>query len=290
MLTTLYMKIRSFLPRRVRETIESLPIHPLYLLHLYKEAKTIRSGPPYYPSHESISIDITTACNLRCVDCNRSCGKNQVETVEHISVDQIEKFIAESITHKRRWKTIYLEGGEPSLHPQFTQIVNLLIQYKLHFSRRTTIKIMTNGFNQRASTIIDWLTRNKVDVYNSRKTSSESQTHYGFNVAPCDLPEFKECDYSGGCFLPAMYGVGLMRNGFYPHPICGGIDRIFGFDIGRKSLPDRHDTMRDQFNILCPLCGLFRYMAQHKIKLFAFGGDAGGLVENSLGQPVCCST
>ncbi|PIP37221.1 MAG: hypothetical protein COX19_17245 [Desulfobacterales bacterium CG23_combo_of_CG06-09_8_20_14_all_51_8] len=37
--------------------------------------------------------------------------------------------------------------------------------------------------------------------------------------------------------------------------VAGGIDRIFGFNIGRKTLPPPDDTLIDQMKVFCPLCG-----------------------------------
>jgi hypothetical protein len=96
-------------------------------------------------------------------------------------------------------------------------------------------------------------------VFISAKRGPEQASHCAFNLAPIDQPEMKGSDFSQGCFLPAREGLGLTRHGYYPHPVCGGIDRVFGFDIGRQSLPTREDDMREQFARLCPLCGLFRF-------------------------------
>jgi hypothetical protein len=51
--------------------------------------------------------------------------------------------------------------------------------------------------------------------------------------------------------------MGLNKYGYY---MCGngaGIDRIFGFNIGRKKIPRYDDDMRDQMRILCRYCGAF---------------------------------
>jgi hypothetical protein len=51
------------------------------------------------------------------------------------------------------------------------------------------------------------------------------------------------------------YGIGLTRHGYYPHPICGGIDRVLGFDIGLKSLPPPDYSWREHYRTLCRYCG-----------------------------------
>ncbi len=258
----LYLKICNLLPSKVREYFESTPFHPFYELHKIADRKAIRSGPPYFPSHDRIIIDITTLCDLHCKDCCRSCGVNQAVSEEHISLDQITKFITESVEYKRKWKDINIEGGEPTLHPQFSEIIELLLNYKNTHSPFTNIIVSTNGFGKEYKELMESLLRKKVDVNNSGKISSQQDFHCGFNFAPCDLEEFMNADFSGGCFLTARYGLGLTMYGYYPHPICGGIDRVFGFDIGRNEMPGSDDQMRDLFAKLCPYCGIFRYMAQ----------------------------
>jgi hypothetical protein len=51
--------------------------------------------------------------------------------------------------------------------------------------------------------------------------------------------------------------MGLTPFGYYPCAIAGAIDRVFGFDKGRKHLPDPDDVMLDLFSVFCRLCGHF---------------------------------
>jgi hypothetical protein len=256
-LRTFYVKAGEWMPSKVLDLLESLPIHPFGLLHSAKVRRAIRSGPPYRPSHRSIAIDITAQCNLRCVDCNRSCGEGQAMSDDRMSVAQIGRFVGESGTANRRWDSIELEGGEPTLHPEFFDILSLLLNWRNEHSPWTNIKVFTNGYGDRVRQAIDRLTPLGVDVYNSRKRSPVQGHHVAFNVAPCELPEHRGTDFSQGCYLPACRGLGLTKYGYYPHPVCGGIDRVFGFDIGRKTLPGDDDPMTEHFERLCRFCGMF---------------------------------
>lgn len=254
-----YMKLAKHLPERFRENVETSSLNPIRLLDRLRIHQSLRSGPPYRPSHRKIILDITASCDLHCVDCNRSCGEGQALSNEHMSVVQIEKFIGESIGQGRRWEEIVLEGGEPTLHPNLPEIIELLLRYKKTFSPRTTVQLLTNGYGNQSRTCGEYLRQRDILVVNTRKTSRVQPHHCAFNIAPCDMPEMGSIDFSQGCFLPACYGLGLTRHGYYPHPICGGIDRVFGFGIGRKKLPAPTDSMQDQFARLCALCGYFRH-------------------------------
>lgn len=251
-----YTNLSKHMPSWFRDHLEASLLNPIQLLERWEILQAERSGPPYRPSHRKIIIDVTSACDLRCVDCNRSCGEGQAVSNEHISIAQIEKFINESTIQGRMWEEIALEGGEPTLHPGLADIIELLLRYKRVFSPRTNLQVQTNGCGN-IHRCIELLRRQGILVINTRKTSNSPQHSCAFNLAPCDEPGMEHADFSQGCFLPACYGIGLTRYGYYPHPVCGGIDRVFGFDIGRKSLPPAGDPMEEQFERLCRLCGFF---------------------------------
>jgi hypothetical protein len=251
-----YTKLSKHMPGRFRDMLEASLLNPIQLIERWEIRQAERSGPPYRPSHRKIIIDVTAACDLRCVDCNRSCGEGQAVSNEQISVAQIEKFINESKTQGKMWEEIALEGGEPTLHPALAEIVELLLQYKRTFSPRTNIHVQTNGYG-RIRQRLELVRRQGILVIDTRKTSNAAQHPCAFNLAPCDEPGMEAADFSQGCFLPACYGLGLTRHGYYPHPVCAGIDRVFGFDIGRKSLPLSGDPMEEQFERLCRFCGFF---------------------------------
>ena len=212
-------------------------------------------GPKYTRSRSSIEIDITYRCNLSCCNCNRSCS--QAPSVEQMTVQQIQMFIKDSVDNGIRWKNIRLLGGEPTLHPDILIILQLLQEYIEQFSPDTSIHLVTNGFGKKVADILSKVPQT-VKIENSAKESSE-QFFHPFNVAPNDRIEFKFADYSNGCEQTAKWGIGLTPYGYYPCALAGGIDRIFGFDLGRKKLPNLKDSMVDQLQVFCKLCGMFRY-------------------------------
>lgn len=209
----------------------------------------------YRPSPDCIEIDITSACNLKCYNCNRSC--RQAPADEYITVGQIKKFIGESIEQKRRWRRIRLMGGEPALHPDLIRIIRLLIDYKRQFSPSTLIALTTNGCGKEVKDVL-FKIKNMVKIENMHKDSAV-QYFYAFNEAPVDFVQFKNADFSRGCDVTQLCGIGLNRYGYYPCGVSGGIDRVFGFDCGRKKLPAQDDIMRDQFQKICRYCGIFKW-------------------------------
>jgi hypothetical protein len=238
----------------------------------------------YEPSRNSIEIDITYDCNVRCFNCNRSC--TQAPTKDNLSLEQIDKFIKESINNNIQWHTIRILGGEPTLHPQLLLILDMLIEYRVHYSGKTTIQLVSNGCGKKVTNRLSRIPH-EVTIENSRKTSRNQTTFSLFNIAPIDTPQFKDSDFSGGCWITSQCGIGLTPYGYYQCAIAGGIDRIFGFDKGIKTLSNSYDKMLDLFSLLCRYCGHFfeneRYVKHHEetVRKDLFEDTAAELKEGS---------
>jgi hypothetical protein len=207
----------------------------------------------YRINHHRIILDLTFACNLKCYHCNRSC--TQAPSDDSMSVDQVRKFVRESTEAQRRWSHIQLEGGEPTLHPELAAILSLLVQYKQNHSPQTQLILCTNGagWNDAVSRRIP----REVVVWNSRKQGRFHEQFVMFNRAPADEPRYGKADFTRACHIPSFWGIGLNRYGYYPCSVSGGIDRVFGFDIGRKSLPNEQDAMAEECRASCRWCGHF---------------------------------
>lgn len=210
-------------------------------------------GPEFFSSLDLIEIDITYACNLKCLNCNRSCS--QAPDDSFMSVNQLEKFLTESITNNRRWRRIRLLGGEPFLHPKIFDFLDILVNYKKQYSCHTNLEVSTNGYGSLVNDKIK-LVPSEVKVNNTYKESTQQQFE-PFNQAPCDLWHHKFTDYQNGCWVTNECGIGLNMYGFYHCAVAAGIDRVIGLDIGLKSIPSTAEQMIEQKRQLCRFCGHF---------------------------------
>ena len=208
----------------------------------------------YIPNCRRIEIDITYDCNLKCFNCDRSC--KQLPSKECMSLTQIEKFIEESMRCKRRWERIRILGGEPTLHPQLFKILELLIMYKKTFSPASRLILVSNGYGSEVNCVLSQIPQ-EVEIENTRKTTV-IQKFFSFNLAPRDFKEYTPANYIQGCYVTQFCGMGLTRYGYYPCGVGGGIDRVLGFNIGRKTLPHCNDPFTEQLGALCPYCGHFK--------------------------------
>jgi len=201
---------------------------------------------------KGIQIDINVECNLMCYNCNRSC--RQAPSNEMMTIDQIKKFIDESIQANYCWPQIDILGGEPTLHPKFLDIVQLFNDYRQVHNPNCVLKIVTNGYTDETNRLID--EANKITHLWVENTFKKSvvQSFNPFNVAPIDT--LSDIDYSADCWILQLCGKGLSFSGYYLCAVAASIDRIFGFDIGLKHLTDiNQDALKKQLIKLCPLCG-----------------------------------
>jgi len=211
-------------------------------------------GPQYTRSRDLIEIDITYECNLMCHNCNRS--STQAPEKLHISIEQIQNFVDESIKAGKKWKRIRILGGEPTLHPNFFDILEELLRYKRYF-KSCLIEVVTNGYGTKVNSIISKIP-NEIWIENSEKTDKIQPDFGPFNLAPIDEIKYMFADYSNGCSIMSECGMGLTPLGYYPCAVAGGIDRILGENIGYKHLPSDTINMQEVANKLCRYCGRFK--------------------------------
>jgi hypothetical protein len=214
-----------------------------------------RFGKPFQPSRRFVEIDITYKCNLKCVNCNRSC--TQAPSELEMPVRTIETFIAQSIDQGIPWKRIRILGGEPTLHSRFFEVVDRLMEYRRVHNPSVRLVVGTNFYGHRVQGALEQLPPS-IAIKSTLKTSRTNRFR-PFNVAPVDSPFNRFADYTCGCRIMEDCGLGLTPYGYYMCAVAGGIDRIFGYRLGRPTLPDAADTFVDQMAAFCPLCGHFGF-------------------------------
>lgn len=218
---------------------------------------------PYKFNLNQIELDLISVCNLQCLNCDHSC--RQAPSQEQINVEQIKKFIKESVDLGKKWKQIRILGGEPTLHKDLIEICNLFLNYKKDFSRKSEIMLFTNGHGPAVQNILKTIPEG---IY-IRNSAKQTPVHLfsTYNVAPIDLKDFhkkNEKNYCKGCQVTQMCGIGLTRYGYYACGAGASADRIFGWDIGIKKLSlVNEESLRKQLTLMCQYCGHFKNWGRH---------------------------
>jgi len=226
-----------------------------------------------YPINwRDLMIMLTYRCNLSCGNCIAGCGRFTRGGADDMSLEQIEKLFQQTKDNSWKWNKIWLCGGECTLHPQFLEILNLFRKYQPALGHQ--ILIATNGVNNLAMqkaimNLGNWGTcgvdgthlRVKTDlIVNSNKSAGVPalKTMY---VAPMDVPELANKDFSAGCPILTECPVVLNKYGYY---ICVGlqtVDRILGLDAGIKDLKEfiQGDKAKAQLQQFCKYCGEYKF-------------------------------
>lgn len=212
-------------------------------------------GRQFSPSREFAEIDITYKCNLKCINCNRSC--TQAPGSIEMPVSAIESFLRQSIEQNIKWKRIRILGGEPTLHSRIFEIIDLLSDYQSGYNPEVRLVLGTNYFGEKVHQVLQKLPEN-IFIKSTLKTSRVN-LFKPFNVAPVDTYFNRFSDYSCGCRIIEDCGLGLTPSGYYMCAVAGGIDRIFQYHLGRKDLPEKSDPMTEQMTAFCRLCGHFGF-------------------------------
>jgi len=213
----------------------------------------------FTPATNKIEIDITYACNLKCIGCNRSC-QQAPDTHTRMSKKQIDAFIADSIANKKHWTLINILGGEPTLHPEFVVIIKTLLEdYIEAFSPGTRLQVTSNGFGKAPEILKKLPSHPQLSVNsNSFKTTSQVEYFTQFNNAPVDDPAFNDADFSSACWVVQYCGVGLNPYGYYCCAAAAGIDRLLQMDMAVKNIAGLNEgRLREQADTFCRYCGNF---------------------------------
>jgi hypothetical protein len=200
--------------------------------------------------NKTIDLDITYDCNVKCIDCSRFC--RQAPCKDAMTVGQVRKFINESNKLKMEWDEIRLLGGEPTVHPKFLEIVDVLRNYRNRYHPRTKLMVFTHGASKLTLDILSKLPSD-ILVLNTSKKSNFNPFFSHVNIAPCDIGIVP--DPIRGCWLMNCVDLGLTPYGYYTCTSGACIDRVLGFDIGSKTLPQ--DKLEWQREILCKYCGYY---------------------------------
>lgn len=124
------------------------------------------------------NILITNICNLSCGGCSQQCGYIPKEKLWNIPIEQLEwnvKLLID-VRGEENVRDLGIFGGEPTIHPQYENILKMLSQFK-----KTHFQIYTNGIktpNRKWNHTYSTVPKNKNSYMNFRPTSIAPQDVY----------------------------------------------------------------------------------------------------------------
>jgi len=99
----------------------------------FREVQLQGSKDWYAPLH--IYLEITNHCNLRCKHCYRNAGPGRQD---YLDLNVVEKTLTNLVSMGLR--AVEITGGEPLVHPQAAEIINLAA------SKCDIVALLTNGY------------------------------------------------------------------------------------------------------------------------------------------------
>ena len=118
-------------------------------------------GPAHLQHSCIFLLDITSQCNLSCPACYAS---SSPENSLYLPIDQIVRAIETAIERESgRLDVVMISGGEPTVHPQFREIIERLLPMPI-----TRILVNSNGIRiANEDSLVEFLGRHRdrVEVY-----------------------------------------------------------------------------------------------------------------------------
>ena len=235
----------------------------IYYIIIKKNKKKMRN----VRDMQIIQIDITTQCNKSCSNCTRFCGHYAKEKIYYMDLKYIEDIL---ISLKDYDGVVGLIGGEPTLHPQFNEICELLekhrsIEKRGLWSNNPNSYTLNNYFTSERICVsehknidpkdIDPNNIFVLDVHTPLLVSSES-IKKKYNISDEEMN-----NYINNCWIQLLWSANINKKGAWFCEVAGMLSYLFngpdGIDI--KEHPDwwKYDLDKYQYQIdwACKKCG-----------------------------------
>jgi organic radical activating enzyme len=148
----------------------------------YIKAKNAQVAIVYPQQLHFINLDLTSYCNLNCYSCNHFIDSAPTPTREILTLEQVKDFVKESQKLQWRWDELRLTGGEPSIHPDFKEILEVLTEgLKKDYLPNITLKIISNGTGKKVRRTLD---------FDNAKIFSFNEVTDGFSLEHIGHPDW----------------------------------------------------------------------------------------------------
>jgi len=231
------------------------------VLRMIKETYKLEDKKKWGIRKKAIELKLTNYCNRQCSNCNA--GHDVVQTNDYLSLENMEKFVKESIASEYKWNHIVLVGGEPTLHPFFSEIIEILGKYRQFYSD-CKFEIKTNGWGNKVQKVMEkipeWMEILNTTGEQRGGVEGKLARFELFRIAPVDIDSFKGYEeFDKGCRVVGQCGLNMSVWGkYYPCSLGEVIARIFEIEIEEDSFADLlNSNIRNKLKKVCQYCGFF---------------------------------
>ena len=179
----------------------------------------------------NFELNVTLRCNLACPNCNRLCHLKPAWAEDSdMSVGHVELFVDNLRNGPVKAKRVKVAGGEPLLHPELAQIIDVLLA-GVRDGVIGKVKVDTNGtMNDKRPAI-----EHPALSWSGRKPSRK--VHLPTLWSPTDLG----LPLTYPCTMPAKCGISLDNRGYLPCSMAISICRTFeGMERYYADRPNSH--------------------------------------------------
>ncbi len=199
---------------------------------------------------KTLEIEINSTCDMACPHCDRfiDCAPTSSMTVE-----QIGRFVEESLVLGWEWDRIHILGGEPTLHPELHKVVDALVRYRERYPN-VLLRLISNG-SGKLLRHRPFLERMGIAINVESKGGGLPSWFTNARRAPIDVLGSKDPLPPCAIFGISGCGIGLTKHGFF---LCGAgasCARVAGLDIGIQRLADlTYEAALKQAKAVCNIC------------------------------------
>ena len=208
-------------------------------------------------------IEVTNYCQKKCIYCSRWTGHLRDDQYFYSTLDEIENALETLLPKKKGMITwpnrIGIQGGEPTLHPQFKEICELLQKYDS--KRRFGLWTYGGEYFKEYKSLID-KTFGMLAYNEHNKYQQNTCKHQPATVAIGEaVPDKKLRDaLIDQCFVQLNWCPTIARNKAYFCEVAYGIDTLFdlgcGWDLEYNWFEKVPGQFDDQVNSYCHMCGM----------------------------------
>lgn len=212
-----------------------------------------------------LKVNITYVCDMGCPNCNRATRHCPSNHGENLTPEQFAHMLSESARVNYPWARMVLTGGEPSMHPKISDMIDVMMDYK-HSHNPNMYACVCTYHHPRFFHKLEEAKVKHPDLVIQDTQKEKPRIHrYATYVAPIDDPRYGPDHPYNGCHHGGhLCGLCYDYQGFHAC-VCGAaISKVFGFDIAIKNIEDlNRDNFMRQYQTLCARCGYYKPARAH---------------------------